>query len=619
MIPAQTAAAQEVASRARSSNSKLHILFISLFWLVIYLPGIFSPALLDDADSIHAEAAREMTIRHDWTTLYIDGLRYLEKAPLLYWAMAGSYKIFGVSEWTARLPLALGVLATLLATYAIGRRNLGERAGFWAAIVLATGVGTYIFTRILIPDLLVGLWLTLGFGFFLEGLEQERPSMPAACGLAATVALNVLTKGFIGIVFPIGIIVVYLALTRNLRHLLRMRWMLLFAVLLVIAAPWHILATLANPPQGQARGFFWWYFINEHFLRYLGKRIPKDYDTVPLAIFWALMVLWLLPWCVFLLQALARVPHRFQEFASGLDRRGRALLLFAIWMAVILFFFSFSTRQEYYTIPALPALALIVGDWIVAENDAPARNALRKWGLIGSGVLLLIGSLALIGGLYILHLSVTVSAGSDLADLLKKNPNDYAMSLGHVLDLTPRAIGLFRMPLSVFAGALFLGSAANFWLRWKRNSFAANWALALMMIPVLFAVHTGLVDFAPILSSKTLALAIERQWKADDVIVVNGAYEDASTLNFYTRQNIHILNHREEGNVYNGALYPDAPAIFETDASLRQLWQGPHRVFVWTEEENAAPIEGLGSHYEVARSGGKLILSNRPSLVLKAE
>src|ERR1700760_3701525 len=154
MIPAQTAAAQEVASRARSSNSKLHILFVSLFWLVIYLPGIFSPALLDDADSIHAEAAREMTIRHDWTTLYIDGLRYLEQAPLLYWAMAASYKIFGVSEWTARLLLPLGVLAALLATYAIGRRNLGERAGFWAAIVLATGVGTYIFTRILIPDLL---------------------------------------------------------------------------------------------------------------------------------------------------------------------------------------------------------------------------------------------------------------------------------------------------------------------------------------------------------------------------------------------------------------------------------------------------------------------------------
>jgi 4-amino-4-deoxy-L-arabinose transferase-like glycosyltransferase len=611
MVPAQTQASSGT-SLAQSSQSKLHILIIGLFWLIIYIPGIFSPALLDDADSIHAEAAREMTVRHDWITLYIDGLRYLEKAPLLYWGMAASYKVFGVSEWSARLPLALGVLATLLATYAIGRRNLGERAGFWAAIVLATGVGVYIFTRILIPDLLVGLWLTLGFDFFLCGLEEQRPSALSCCGLAATAALNVLTKGFIGIVFPLAIIVVYLALTRNLKHLLKMRWLLSIAVLLVIAAPWHILASLANPPQGQARGFFWWYFINEHFLRYLGKRIPQDYDTVPLAVFWSLMVLWLLPWCAFVLQALARVPRKLTELAAGLDRRRRALLLFAIWTAFILLFFSFSTRQEYYTIPALPALALLVGDWIVAEGDSPDGSSLRKWGLVGSGVLLAMGTAAAIAGAYILHLSETLPAGSDLADLLKKNPNDYAMSLGHVLDLTPRAIGLFRMPLTVFAGALFLGTAANFWFRLKRDSQKANWALAVMMIPVLFAVHTGLVDFAPILSSKALAIAIQRQWQPSDIIVVNGEYEDASSLNFYTHENIHILNNRDKGNVYNGAFYPDALAIFEDNESLQQLWGGPNRVFVWTEEENAVNIERLGPYYEVARSGGKRILSNRP-------
>lgn len=610
MVPAQNQAS--VTSRTQSSQSKLPILIIGLFWLVIYIPGLFSPALLDDADSIHAEAAREITVRHDWTTLYIDGLRYLEKAPLLYWGMAASYEVFGVNEWSARLPLALGVLATLLATYAIGRRNLGERAGFWAAIVLATGVGVYIFTRILIPDLLVGLWLTLGFDFFLRGIEQEQPSVLSCCGFAATAALNVLTKGFIGIVFPLAIIVLYLALTRNLKHLLKMRWLLSLVVLLVIAAPWHILASLANPPQGHARGFFWWYFINEHFLRYLGRRIPEDYDTVPLAVFWSLLVLWLLPWCAFVVQALARVPHKLTELASGLDRRRRALLLFAIWTAFILIFFSFSTRQEYYTIPALPALALLIGDWIVAEGDSPDHSSLRKWGLAGSGVLLATGTAAAMAGVYILHLSKTVPAGSDLADLLKKNPDEYAMSLGHVLDLTPRAIGLFRMPLTVFAGALFLGTIANFWFRWRRGSQKANWALAVMMIPVLFAVHTGLVDFAPVLSSKALATAIQRQWQPGDIIVVNGQYEDASTLNFYTHENIHILNNRDNGNVYNGALYPDAPALFEDDASLQQLWGSSHRVFVWTEEENAANIERLGPYYEVATGGGKMILSNRP-------
>ena len=238
-------------------------LWIVLLWAIVYVPGLFSPPLLDDADSIHAEAARELIVRHDWSTLYIDGVRYLEKAPLMYWGMAASYTVFGTTDWAARLPLALGVLALLLATYSLGKRTLGERPGFWAAVVLAVSVGPYIFTRFIIPDLLVGLWLTLGFDFFLRTLDEEPPSIFSCWGLAATAALNVLTKGLIGLVFPAAIIGLYLILTGNLKHLLRMRLLSSFAVLLVIAAPWHIAAALENPPAGQSRGFLWFYFINE--------------------------------------------------------------------------------------------------------------------------------------------------------------------------------------------------------------------------------------------------------------------------------------------------------------------------------------------------------------------
>ncbi len=138
-----------------------------LLWVIVYVPGLWTPPLLDDADSVHAEAAREMLARHEWTTLYIDGIRYLEKAPLLYWGMEASYKVFGVHDWAARLPLILGLLALLLATYGLGRRALGEQAGFWAAVVLTLSVGPYLFTRILIPDMLIGLWLTLGLDFLL--------------------------------------------------------------------------------------------------------------------------------------------------------------------------------------------------------------------------------------------------------------------------------------------------------------------------------------------------------------------------------------------------------------------------------------------------------------------
>ncbi len=582
-----------------------------LLWAIVYIPGLFSPPLLDDADSIHAEAAREMIVRHDWTTLYIDGVRYLEKAPLMYWGMAASYSIFGAKDWAARLPLALGVLALLLVTYSLGKRTMGERAGFWAAVVLTVSIGPYIFTRFIIPDLLVGLWLTLGLDFFLRTLDEEPPSIFSCWGLAATIALNVLTKGLIGLVFPAAIIGLYLILTGNLKHLLRMRLLSSFAVLLVIAAPWHIAAALANPPAGQSRGFLWFYFINEQFLRYLNKRIPPDYDTVPLIVFWGLMLVWLFPWSAFVIQSFAQVPRRWTEWHSGMNRRQRAMLLYAIWAAVILVFFSFSTRQEYYAIPALPALALLIGGWLQKEDESPAASSLRRSGRIGSMVLLVLSVVVFAIAMFLLIQSKSIPADSDLADLLKKNPNEYALALGHIFDLTPRALGLFREPLAIFSIALLAGTLLNVFYRRRNFAQAGNWALTIMMVFVLLAVHQGLVMFSPILSSKKLADAIEQEYLPGDVLVVNGTYEDASTLNFYTRQPIHIVNSRDEGNMYYGALFPDAPAIFEDDTSLQALWKGPKRVFLWVEEGNIPAFIKQSGSYHLARSGGKQILMNR--------
>lgn len=585
-------------------------LWIVVLWAVVYIPGLFSPPLLDDADSVHAEAACEMVVRHDWTTLYIDGIRYLEKAPLLYWGMAASFKVFGVSDWTARLPLILGLLALLLVTYSLGHRSLGERAGLWAAIVLGLSIGPYLFTRILIPDMLVALWLAWGLDFFLRTLEEEPPSRLSCWGFAAAAALNVLTKGLIGIVFPVAIAGLYLILTGNVKHLRRMRVFSSTLVLLLIAAPWHIAAGLANPAAGQSRGFFWFYFVNEHFLRYLGKRIPHDYDTVPLLVFWGLMFLWLFPWSAFLLQSLARVPHRWHEIRGAMSGRQRALLLFGIWAAVTLLFFSLSTRQEYYVIPALPALALLIGGWLQREAESPEGSPERRSGRIGSIALVVIGVLVFAAAMFLLAQSTSTPADSDLADLLKKNPNEYALAFGHIFDLTPRALGLFRVPLATFGIALLVGSVLNLLYRRRELPIAGNWVLTVMMVFVLFAVHQGLVRFSPILSSKKLADAVQQEFRPGDVMVSYGTYEDASTLNFYVRQPIHVVNTRTEGDMYYGSLFPDAPAIFDDDASLLKLWRGPQRVFLWVEEDKVpAYIQQSGS-YQLARSGGKLILMN---------
>src|ERR1700687_5858984 len=319
------------------------VLALVFLWLCIYGPGLFQPSLFDDADSAHAEAGREMLTLHDWVTLHENAIRYLEKAPLPYWAMAGSFWLFGVGEWPARLAQGLGVLLLALLLVRMGRKFLSPEAGFWAGVVAITSFGPYLFTRILIPDLLVGLWIGLGLYFFLQGWQEQRPSMLSCWGLAATVALNVLTKGLIGLVFPCAIIFVFLFLVGDLRHALKMRVISSTFVFLLIAAPWHVLAALRNPPAGQAKGFLWFYFVNEHFLRYIGARYPADYGTFPLALFWGMILVWLLPWSAFLPQALRQVRLRLSRTAETRRSPEAPLLLFFVWAVVILLFFSFST------------------------------------------------------------------------------------------------------------------------------------------------------------------------------------------------------------------------------------------------------------------------------------
>ena len=594
-----------------SQPRALSALLILLLWCAVYFAGMFSPALLDDADSVHAEAAREMLARHDWSTLYTNGVRYLEKAPLLYWGIAASYEVFGVKDWSTRLPLMLGVLALLFATYALGCFAFDERAGLYSALVVGTSIGPYIFTRFLIPDILIGLWLTLSAYCFLLSLREEQPSRRACWGFAAACALNVLTKGLIGLVFPFGMVGGYLLITGNLRHLLKLRLASSTVVFLALAVPWHVIAAIRNPSQGNVQGFLWFYFVNEHFRRFIGTRVPPGYDTVPLGIFWALLIAWLLPWSAFLAQALRDIPWRLLGWRKGLDTPQQAQLVCVLWVLVIVGFFSFSTRQEYYTIPAVPGMALLVSAWLSHEASSQATSAERRAGRISSVALLVFGVIACTVGVYLYSVSTPPSPGADLADLLKKNPQDYDFSLGHVLDLTPRALGAFRAPLLGTSIALLLGGLLNWFFRRKGQTDRGNAALVGMMVAVLTCVHFAFVTFSPILSSYALAVTIKPYYRPGDIVAVDGEYHRASTLNFYLGVPLKIV-HEPSGNLWYGVKFPDAPRVFETPESFRTIWTGPGRVFLWSESDAPKVIEGLPS-YPLARSGGKYIFTNQPN------
>jgi 4-amino-4-deoxy-L-arabinose transferase-like glycosyltransferase len=607
-------------SRAASPSTFLSKAFtfgiIVVTWALIYLPALSTPGLLDDADSIHAEAAREMLLNHNWVTLYVNGIRYLEKAPLMYWGVALSYKLFGVGEWQTRLPLALSVLGLGLCALILGRRFLTREAGFYAALILITAPGIFVYTRFLIPDAIVAMWLTLGLYFFLIAYEQENPSRWVCWAFAITVALNVLTKSLVGLAFPGMIIFVFLLLTGNFKKLSKMHPWSSTLVFFVVAAPWHILAAIRSPaqPSGPERGFLWFYFVNEQVLRYLNRRIPRDYDKVPLLIFWALLLVWLIPWFVFLFPALKEIPRRVREWREGLDTRVRANLLFGVWACVIMLFFSFSTRQEYYSLPVLPALALLTGGWMQRERESAGPSPERKAGKTASLVLLIIGLIGFAAAMVVLAMTHPFPGGTDIGDVLVPHPGQYALSLGHMEDLTIEAFGLFRTPLWLVGFALLIGTGLNLIFRRRGAPLKGNLALTGMMIVVLFCVHQGFVIFSPELTSKNIALKIQRKYKPGDTIVINGKYEFGSTLNYYTGIELHVLNGRD-GNLWYGSYFPGAPSIFEDNQSFTSLWHRDGRVFLFTEDylkDKALQDIDPKTVYVFARQGGKVVLTNRP-------
>jgi 4-amino-4-deoxy-L-arabinose transferase-like glycosyltransferase len=613
-------------------NNRLILLAL---WLIFYCSfTLFSPPLLDDADSVHAEVAREMLTRHDFVTLYANGIRYLEKAPLYYWSMAASMKLFGATTAASRLPLAFAVLALALLMESWARQAFTERAGLYAALITLSGFGIFIFSRINIPDVLVCVLLTLSLYAFFLTEEQDQPTRLLCWTFDAAIALNILTKGLIGIVFPVAIVALYLLATRGfrgtLRRLLQCHPLSSTAILFGIAVPWHVLVALANPghghpgdlaninghwqvpmpTDGNVHGWAWFYFVNEQFYRYLNIRVPHDYDTSPLWLFYGLIFIWLMPWSAFLPSALTRAWPSWQQLRSRtLDAQQRTNLFLIVWMLVPLLFFSLSTRQEYYVLPSLPPMILLIANLLAqpAREDDSRRS---EW-------VLAIASCVIAAFCVSLILSTkTPSPGTDLSTLLQQNPGDYALSFGHFLDLNARAMGMFRVPLALTAVAFgLIIPAARILLTAHKNKHAFTLTLAVAGFVFLFATWLGLRTFSPTLTSARLADAVRPQLHPQDLLAIQGEYEAGSTLGFYLHRNdIHIVEGRSS-NLWYGSFFPDAPPIFETRDSIAKKWSGSQRIFLWQDphDPDRSPLALPSPVYVISNSGGKQILSNQPN------
>lgn len=555
-----------VASVSRSRGEWLPVLLAA----AVYGLTAIGRAVADADEGVYVHIPQQMLERGDWITPYVNGVRSLDKPPLLYWLIALSYTLFGQGEFAARIPSIAGVCGATFLVQRIGKLLAGPRAGVAAGLAFAFSVGTFLFTLEVMHDILLVFFLTLAIYAFarLDGDEGARPG--AVLGFFAAAAGAFLAKGLLGLALPAGVVAVYAAARRRLPRV-QWRWLVAGAFLFAaLALPWHIAMEWSNP------GFLRVYFFQEQVLRFLGRREPVDYESVPLVLFWALLPVWAFPWSLFL---------------AGARRLGRAALMPACWAGVLLVFFSISSRLEHYAFPLLPPLAVLAG---MRLAGAPVPSAWERKVLATLGILLAVAAVLL---------ALVSITGYGLESNGGHPERTHARDFSILADFPPE---LLRR-LAVVAAAVSLALAAAFFA-------ARHWSVAALTAAMM--VFAGAAAFSiraaePVVSSRAFGQVLASQARPEDFVAVLGDYETANSVNFYAPVLLHVCE-GEAPSLLPGLRYPDAPRLLIGREELAARWRQSGRAWLIVRADRVAEL-GLEPAFVAAESGGRVLVTNRPA------
>jgi 4-amino-4-deoxy-L-arabinose transferase-like glycosyltransferase len=609
------------------------------------------------------------------------------------WDARSSPRHDNAAAFAVHFPLALTVLGLVLLGYAWARRAFSQTAALYTGLFLLTAAGVFLFTRIFIPDALLSLLLALTLYAFLRALEpatqsgapglasetwvrrtsaqdpgapSSRPPLGAKVGSSnpwpylmwTALALSVLTKGLVAIVFILATALVFLVWTRQLHSWRTLRPATGILLFLAVAAPWHILAGLRNTGGANGHGFFWFYFINEHVLRFLGRRIPRDYNKLPTYLYWSLHLVWLFPWSLFLPAALliayrkrrtlfTRPPSRPRPVilskAEGPRQvrsnqnsahlsypissnpslpttfRQQTIQLLLIFSTLVLAFFSLSTNQEYYTFPVyLPLLMLLAASLSTLERN-PLEPSLRRALTITFATYTVLGvaiAAALAYGLWSSrHLPFLPDIGEFLAH---RSVGDYTLSMSHFFDLTGPSFAALRLPAALALIAFLTGPAIAWLLFTRRRFLPAILSIAATSSVFLIAAHIAFVRFNPMLSSVNFAetiSALERthQVSPNSEILIFGDQAFGSSIPFYLNRQVKLVDGRTTSMLF-GSTFPDAPPIFLTSADLLAQWgHGPRKLLFVPLEQRDTVDHLLGTRQIILQqTSGKALITDRP-------
>jgi len=552
----------ELVPAARATVGRRKIVELAVL-LLVSVPLLFTAldlSFLDPDEGLYAEIARAMLADGDWVIPHFNGLPYLEKPPLYFWLSAATLRVAPGSEAAVRLWSALTALGSVLLVWRIGRRLYGSFAGVVAGVALATSAGFALYVRKASTDFVFMFCLALAMYGYLR--DAERPGRGPARFLLfyAGTALALLSKGLIGLVFPVVIVGLVVAWERRLRPA---EWNLArgLAVFAAIAAPWHLLILWREP------GLAWFYVVDNQILRFLNARafIEDDVPVGTLA-YLVLSFIWFYPWSPLVL-------------ARPAAARARGALLMPVWAVTVIVFFALSrSKLEYYALPALPALAVLVGAAWSAGRDV------GRWLVVGAAGACVVGVTAVwIGARLTPDMALNGLAELNVYYRILRDqgiPFPFASA-------APFGELLVALGLTLCVGPL--AAAVAWWIGRQRLAFGAlatvGVVIACLIVRLLYLVEDHH-------SVRAVAAALTAEAASTDVIAHEGSLEYSASLPFYTARRIVVVDGMR-GDLDIASRRPEARGMFLDGPALVRQWSEGPRLFLVTQRPRPLSVVAL--------------------------